>query len=87
MNLNRGQIRYSIQAVLNVVSALVCVWKRGGRCFAGRFTLGLDDDPAGFGRNDDLGINLQEIDTRVAYAVRIAVNHFSPQRLVQNIMP
>ena len=39
-----------------------------------RFTLGLDKAAAFFGRKDDLVINLQERDTRIVYAVRIAVN-------------
>ena len=42
----------------------------------GRFTLGLREAAAFFGSKDDLGINLQERDKRIVYAVRIAVNRF-----------
>ena len=64
---NRGKMGCSIEVVLKVVSTPARVWKRGARCFAGRFTLGLDEAPAVFGRNDDLGINLQERDTRISF--------------------
>ena len=44
----------------------------------GRFTLGLDEAAAFFGRKDNLGINLKERDTQIFYAVRIAANRFFP---------
>ena len=50
--------------------------ERGARYFVGRFTLGLDEAAAVFGRNDDLGINLQERDSRIIYVLHIAVNRF-----------
>ena len=61
--------------------------ERGARYFVGRFTLGLDEAAAVFGRNDDLGINLQERDSRIIYVLHIAVNRFFPPKLlVQNVM-
>ena len=40
----------------------------------GRFTLRLDEAAGVFGRNNDLGIKLQERDARIVDAVRMAVN-------------
>ena len=48
------------------------------RCYVRRFTLRLDEAEAFLGRKDDLGINLQERDTRIVYAVRMAVNRSFP---------
>ena len=79
MRQNQGKKECSIQAVLKVVSAPVRFWECGARFLLGRFTLlGRDETAAVFGRKDDLGINLQERDTRIVYAVRVMVNRFFP---------
>ena len=73
MRQNQGKIKCSIQAVLKVVSAPVRFWECGARFF-----LGLDEAAAVFWRKDDVGINLQERDTRIVYAVRVVANRFFP---------
>ena len=78
MKQNRGKIGYYIQAVLKVVSVPARFWERGAHCFVVRFTLGLEEAAAFFGRKVDSGISLQERDTQIVYAVRMAVNRVFP---------
>ena len=78
MRQKQGKIGCSIQAVLKFVSASARFWERGARCTVGRFTSGRDKAAAFFGGKDDLGINLQERDTIILYAVRMVVNSFFP---------
>ena len=63
--------------VLKVVSTPARFWERSARCFMGRFTLGLDETAAFFWRLGDWGVNLQERDRRIVYAIRIVVGRFS----------
>ena len=78
-----GQIGCSIQAVLKVVSRPSRFWERGARCFVVRLCVlerlvvicnifwRIDEDSKTCGRK-----------RRTAYAIRIAVNRFSPIRVV-----
>ena len=61
---------------MKVVSAPARFGERGARCFVGRFTLGLDEAAAVFGRKGALGTNLQKRDTRIVYDVSVAVSRF-----------
>ena len=79
MRQNQGKKECSIQAVQKVVPAPVRFWECGARFFLEKFTLlGLDEAAAVFGRKDGLGLNLQERDTRIVYAVRVVANRFFP---------
>ena len=51
--------------------------QRGARCFVGKVynVRALDETAAFYWWKNGVGINLQETDRRIVYAVRITVNH------------